>query len=72
MISCPAPILKYCLSQQTSMPILKSALSSLLVTLGLFFALSLSTLFLGSFDNPLVSIVGFFVVWILLFGLFED
>ncbi len=54
------------------MPILKSALSSLLVTLGLFFALSLSTLFLGSFDNPLVSIVGFFVVWILLFGLFED
>jgi len=53
------------------MPALKSLFTSLLLTLALFIGVSLLTLFLGAFDNPIVSVVGFLVVWGMLFGLFE-
>lgn len=54
------------------MPVLKSLLRSLLVSLGLFFFFSLTTLFLGAFENPLLSVVGFLIMWILIFALMED
>ncbi len=50
---------------------MKSLFKSLLITMALFLAMSLSALFLGAFEHPLVSVVGFIVVWVLIFGLFE-